>query len=141
MTVNDYAMLDYGEFKGILRAETPPYLPGKPYRKFYTIKYEFGEPFSGLVGDFWVIRNPDPATLPAPVPDSVTPRQARLALLAAGWLQMVETAVASGSPEHKITWEYATEILRSDPLISFFGDTLGLSSEQIDDLFRAAGAI
>lgn len=141
MTINDYAMFDDGEFKNILRLSALPDLPGKPYRKFYPVKYEFGEPFTGLVDGFWVVRNPDPATLPAPVPYSVTPRQARLALLASGWLQMVETAVNSGAPEHKITWEYATEILRSDPLVTFFGDTLGLSSEQIDDLFRAAEAL
>lgn len=138
---NDFAMLDYGEFKGIFRLEEKPVLPGKPYREFYSVKYEVGPDFEGLENGYWVIRHPDPGSQPAPVPYSVTPRQARLALLNIGKLADVDTAVAASTEANKITWEYAVEITRDDPLIAFFGAELGLTSDQIDDLFRAASVL
>lgn len=77
------------------------------------------------------------AKLP-PVPQVVTPRQARLALLAAGILPQVEAAIASGSDADRIAWEYALEIKRNDDMIINIGSALGLTSAQIDDLFRDA---
>lgn len=72
---------------------------------------------------------------------TVTPRQARLALLSAGLLDQVEAAVNAAGGATKITWEYATEIRRSDPLISSIGTTLSLTAAQIDALFLAAGTL
>lgn len=68
----------------------------------------------------------------------VTPRQARLALLAAGLLDQVQTAVDAAGGATKIAWEYATEISRDDPLISDIGAALGIGSDQIDALFAQA---
>lgn len=87
------------------------------------------------------VGEPDP--LPAPVvPDSVSPRQARLALLSIGKLSAVEQALASiPGPQGeaaRIDWEYATEVQRNSPLIDALAPALGLTSGQIDDLFRAA---
>lgn len=83
-----------------------------------------------------------PPPRPAPVPETVSPRQARLALLGIGMLDAVEQALAAiPGPQGKaalIDWEYATEVQRSSPLIAALGPALGLNSEQIDDLFRAA---
>lgn len=70
---------------------------------------------------------------------SVTPRQARLVLLQAGYLDAAEAMLAL--PENKaaqITWEYALEIKRSDPLIAAIGGALGLTEAQIDAMFEAA---
>ena len=70
---------------------------------------------------------------------TVTPRQARLVLLQAGHLDAVETMLAL--PENRaaqITWEYALEIKRSDPLIVAIGGALGLTEAEIDALFEAA---
>lgn len=78
---------------------------------------------------------------PSIVPQVVTPRQARLALLGAGLLDQVEAAVEAAGGATKITWEYATEILRHDPLIVSIGSALGLTSEQIDALFRSASQL
>jgi hypothetical protein len=75
------------------------------------------------------------------VPSSVTPRQARLALLQQGLLTQVEAAVASAGGATQITWEYATAFERSDPMIAGIGQTLGLSSDQIDALFALAATL
>lgn len=83
-----------------------------------------------------------PPPPPAPVPESVTARQARLALLGAGKLDMIEAALAAipGSEGRaaQIEWEYALEIRRDSPLIGALAPLLGLTGEQVDDLFRAA---
>ncbi len=76
-----------------------------------------------------------------PVPQSVTPRQARLALLAAGLLDQVEAAIAAGPRADRITWEFAAEVRRDYAMIANLGASLGLTAGQIDDLFRAAAAL
>jgi len=77
----------------------------------------------------------------APIPNSVTPRQARLALLGAGLLDQVETAVKTQDKETQITWEFASEIQRNNPLIVGIGKQLGIASEQIDSLFVMAAGL
>ncbi len=69
---------------------------------------------------------------------TVTPRQARLALLGAGLLAQVEAAVAQAGGAAQITWDFATEVNRLDPFIISIGGALGMSSAQIDALFEAA---
>jgi len=68
----------------------------------------------------------------------VSMRQARLALLQAGLLTSVEEAVAAGDEAGKITWEYATEVRRDDPLVTKLSAALGLTEQQLDDLFTLA---
>ena len=83
-----------------------------------------------------------PAPPLPPVPETVSPRQARLALLGIGMLEQVEQALASLTGAQgkaaRIDWEYATEVQRKSPLIAALGPALGLTSAQIDDLFRSA---
>ena len=79
-----------------------------------------------------------PDTEPAIV---VSPRQARLALAAAGLLTQIEALIASQPETVKITWEYAIEWRSDDPLIAQLAALLGLSSEQIRALFVAAKTI
>lgn len=82
---------------------------------------------------------PDPYVTPAPaVPQSVSPRQARLALLAAGLLDQVEAAVNAAGGATKVSWDYATQINRTDPLIMTIGASLSLTQDQIDTLFKFA---
>ena len=78
---------------------------------------------------------------PQPVPEEVPQWQARRALHAAGLLTAVEAAVAASSEDIKITWEYAPNIRRDSPMIAALAPALGLTGEQLDDLFRAAAAI
>jgi len=83
---------------------------------------------------------------PTPVvPQVVTMRQARLALLSIGLLDQVETAIdALDEPARtiaKIEWDYSSEVHRDKPFVNILGSTLGLDSEAIDDLFAAAALI
>jgi hypothetical protein len=77
-----------------------------------------------------------------PIPEAVTARQARLALLGAGVLANVDQALASipgvEGEAARIEWEYASEVRRDSPLIAALAPALGLTEEQVDDLFRAA---
>jgi hypothetical protein len=94
--------------------------------------------------DAWLSQGnkPSPYDAPrAPGTLSVTPRQARLALLGAGLLPQVEAAVATASPETQITWEFAGVINRDDPLITNLAAALGLSPVQIDALFTTASTL
>jgi hypothetical protein len=79
--------------------------------------------------------------LPSTAVISVTPRQARLALLAAGLLDQASAAVAAAGGATLITWEYATEFLRNDPLIISIGASLNLTPAQIDALFAQAATL
>lgn len=76
-----------------------------------------------------------------PVPDRVTPRQIRLALTAAGLRTTVEQAVAAGNQDLKDWWEYALDIERNNALIVSMSEQLGMTSEQVDDLFKLAATL
>lgn len=72
--------------------------------------------------------------------ESVTPRQARIALLRAGMLDAVNQAVASNQ-EWAITWEFATEVKRDDPMIAAVQELLGKTDADIDALFIEASQL
>lgn len=76
---------------------------------------------------------------PVSVPKSVTMRQARLALSAAGLLASVNAAIEAASEEAQIEWEYAATVDRDSALLQQIGAGLGLTDEQLDTLFIAAG--
>lgn len=75
------------------------------------------------------------------VPYSVTRFQARAALLAAGLLPSVEAAIASADQFTQIAWVDAQEFRRESPTMNALAVVLGLSSAQLDDLFRQAATI
>ena len=79
------------------------------------------------------------------VPEVVTMRQARLALLGAGVLAGVEAAI-DGLPEPqrsaaRIEWEYSGEVQRHAGLVAAMAPALGMTEAQIDALFLAAAAL
>ena len=82
-----------------------------------------------------------PPAPPTPIPQFVTMRQARLALLAAGLLDLVETAIAGAGPAAKIEWDYATEVQRASGLVPAMATALGLTDTQIDALFVQAATL
>lgn len=85
---------------------------------------------------------PLPAAPPVSVvPSSVTSRQVRLLLLSQGLLSQVEAIIAASDEATKITWAYASEFRRNDPLLEGLSEQLGLTSEQVDGFFIAAAAI
>ena len=87
-------------------------------------------------------------SLPEPTPEEIlaaeraamvcTPAQMRLALHRMGLLAQVQ-AIADGDPEASIVWEYATQIVRTSPLIEAL--RTDFTPEQIDEIFRAAMAV
>lgn len=78
-------------------------------------------------------------------PESVTMRQARLALLQSGLLADVNAAVAamsgSAGDTARIEWEFSSTVERHRPLVEALGVALGLTDAQLDDLFRLAGTL
>jgi hypothetical protein len=75
------------------------------------------------------------------VPDSVTPFQAKAALLQAGLLDAVLAAIAAAPRISQLAWAEATEFRRNSPTVLSLASTLGLTGAQLDDLFRAAKGI
>jgi len=99
---------------------------------------------SGLGITVQTIADPIPPVEPPPPPvtvnamTTVTPRQARLALNAAGLLTQVNAAIAAADQPTQITWEFASFIARDDALITTLSAALGLTSTQVDGLFTLA---
>ena len=85
---------------------------------------------------------------PEPTPEEIlaaeraamvcTPAQMRLVLHRMGLLAQVQ-AIAEADPEASIVWEYATQIVRTSPLIEALATNF--TPEQIDEIFRAAMAL
>ena len=74
--------------------------------------------------------------------NSITMRQARLALLNAGLLELVDNAIATGSDEVlKVEWEYATEVRRDWSNLISMALTLGITEEQLDNMFIEASKL
>jgi hypothetical protein len=70
------------------------------------------------------------------VPELVSMKQARLALLNIEKLDDVESAIVDRST--KIEWEYATTVERFNSTIVDIFRSIGMTEDQIDDLFIAA---
>lgn len=80
------------------------------------------------------------------VPQELSPRQVRLAMLGAGLdLSQIDTMIDGlDEPQRsqvKIMWEYSTVFLRSDPILNGFAEQLGLSQDDLDNLFIAGASI
>ena len=76
-----------------------------------------------------------------PVPQQVTMRQARLALLSAGLLDDVEMVIAAAGRAAQLEWEYAAVVDRTNPAIAAVQQQHALTDAQIDDLFRDAAKL
>lgn len=82
-------------------------------------------------------------TAPAPVPETVTRRQARQALVLAGKYDAVQVAIdaipdATQRKLMQIEWDDSLEFERTRPSLIAIGTAIGLTPEGIDDLFRTA---
>jgi hypothetical protein len=75
------------------------------------------------------------------VPQSVTMRQARLALLEVELLDDVEAVLATQDRAVQIEWEYATTVERTSPLVGAIGQMVSYSDEQINELFIKASKL
>lgn len=81
------------------------------------------------------------AAFKATVPQIVTMRQARLALLAANKLDAVTTAIAAAGAAAQIEWDYATEVHRDAGLVPQMALVLGMTEKEVDDLFINAATL
>lgn len=86
------------------------------------------------------------SALPAPVkyvPQTVSRFQARAALLAAGLLDTVTAYMAQPETPQlvKLAWEDAQEFSRTSPTVLGMQTVLGISDDQLDDLFIQAETI
>ena len=79
------------------------------------------------------------------IPQEVTMRQARLALLAAGKLAAVNSAIAgmtgTAGDAARIEWEFSSEVKRNQQLVISLGEALGMTAAQLDSLFIAASTL
>lgn len=92
-----------------------------------------------------------PYTQVVTVPSVVSMRQARLALLQAGLLTAVETALVNlpeTTPEEalfkeaaKIEWEYSQTVERNNTVFQALVSSIGMSTAQTDSLFTLADSL
>lgn len=89
---------------------------------------------------------PDPVPVePIKIPASVTMRQARLALLAAGKLADVEAAINALPEPPKtpalIEWNYSNEVLRHNGFVSQIAPLIGMTPADLDAIFIEASQL
>lgn len=98
-----------------------------------------------IEGEVYSEEPPTPVVIANPVPLSVTMRQARMALFQQGLLDQVSAIIAGmPSPDKEaatIEWEYSQTVERDRPLVMFLGSQLGLTNEQVDQLFITAATL
>lgn len=80
---------------------------------------------------------------PPEIPYSVTPFQAKAAMYGAGIYNQVMALINDVNTPilTKLAWEEVTEFTRDSPLLNGLAQSLGLTSEQVDNLFIAAAQI
>ncbi|WP_343698840.1 hypothetical protein [Caulobacter sp.] len=79
---------------------------------------------------------------PPPVPDKVSRMQAKQALLHFGLLDQFDDAIAtSGDRSLQLYWAETSEFHRNHSKVSQLGESQGLTSAQLDDLFRFAATV
>ena len=94
----------------------------------------------------WLANGNTPAPYVVPpvgIPQTVTPFQAKAALLGAGLLPAVQAAIAAAPQIVQLAWSDATEFTRDSPTIAAMAASLKppLTSAQLDALFVAASTI
>lgn len=87
-----------------------------------------------------------PVDMPEPQPPKsplapVSPRQIRMALTRIDLRTAVETAVAAGNQDLKDWWEFSTQFERKNAQVEIMATVLGVSSEQLDQLWNLAATL
>lgn len=67
--------------------------------------------------------------------------QARAALMQAGMLEQAEAVISQADALTRLAWAEAVEYRRTSPAINAMGAALGLTDDQLDDLYAVAMAI
>ena len=92
------------------------------------------------IGDNYVNGVFSKEILPIQVPQTITPRQARLILLQYGLLDDIELLIKDNRTV-QIWWEYSTDIQRNNEQLLEFAAITGLTDEQLDDMFIKASKL
>jgi hypothetical protein len=122
-------------------AEQIAYIGSHGLAGWECVEQDYTGTFPETDASLWRLENGAVVSVPAPAPAVVSMRQARLALLQSSLLDQVTAAIAAGSQVDQITWEYATEVRREDPLVANLSAALGLTSQQLDNLFTLAATL
>lgn len=104
-------------------------------------KVIFERAINGDFGPISAFIRPPPIDPEPTVPDAVTPRQLKLALLATGKLDAVEAFVATEPREVQVSWQNATEFRRDNELLIAMARKFGMSDAELANTFRAAARI
>jgi hypothetical protein len=156
--MTEYALV--GPDNSLLRtaSNVDPNVQTKPGFRWLRVVREYGSPFEGVENDRYVIRTVDPATLPPPVPFQISDRQffhalalnkaiteeEALAAVKTGEIPATLKALVDQLPDKfgaEMLISGATIFQRNHPLTDALGAAMGYSPEQIDGLFRQAGAL
>ncbi|WP_028747980.1 hypothetical protein [Rhizobium mesoamericanum] len=78
---------------------------------------------------------------PPPPVESVSARQFKLQLLAAGLLDQVDAWIATQSKAVQIAYEYSGTFVRTEPMMAAGFAAMGFSEEHIDSFFTAASQL
>ena len=78
--------------------------------------------------------------IPKEVPQTITPLQAKLQLLKLGLLDEVEALVTSDR-KVQLYWEYASVVERDNAMLLLMANNIGLTSEQVDEMFIEASKL
>ena len=114
---------------------------------YYMYNQKLDEPFQELPQhyeeiDEVILDEEGEVIVPKIVPKSITMRQTRLALLAQGKLTIVETAIEDlNDAATNIEWMHATTIERNNSLVNSLCDSLGMTKDDVDDLFIYANTL
>ncbi|WP_245437573.1 hypothetical protein [Neorhizobium tomejilense] len=86
------------------------------------------------VNDVWFDRPEFP-------PASVTARQFKLQLVAAGLIDSVDAWIFTQDRATQVAYEYSGSFVRNEPMMQAGFAAMGFSPEQIDDFFLAASKL
>lgn len=156
----EFALYIGGEFQQIRRYEERPEDIKHKAVNWFPVVRDHGEPFVGVEGDSYVIRTVDPATLPPPVPKTISDRQffQQLAVMGLITEEAAEDAVASGVlpasladlimflPEQarhpaRMLLKGATVFERNHEMTDTIAWLYGFDSDAVDSLFREASLL
>lgn len=129
-----YAHVVGGKVVSLLRTAA-----GAPSDEFILV----GEWDDVLLGAAWDGQAFTPAPPPSLIPSEVTMRQARDVLIDMDLIDQVEAAIdAIADPlakrKARNAWEYSSAVQRGNGLLAQLAPALGLTSEQLDNLFLEA---
>lgn len=158
--MTEYALYIAGQFREVRRlAERPVDIPHKDVT-WHPVVREYGKPGASLEDGTHYIRTVDPATLPPPVPSSISDRQffQQLAVMKLITEQEAEDAVAAGTiptslaalvellPEQarhgaRMLLKGATVFERRHEMTDTIAWMYGFDAAAVDQLFRDASAL